>query len=67
MSETTQPPTTNIEELKAKTISELTNLAKNLKIQGHSGLKKQDLIFKILQVQIENNGDGDLLLRSGPD
>jgi transcription termination factor Rho len=56
MSETTQPPTTNIEELKGKTISELTNLAKTLKIQGHSGLKKQDLIFKILQVQIEKEG-----------
>ena len=56
MSETTQPPATNIEELKAKTISELTNLAKTLKIQGHSGLKKQDLIFKILQAQIEKEG-----------
>ncbi|MFQ5482153.1 MAG: transcription termination factor Rho, partial [Nitrospinaceae bacterium] len=46
----------NIEELKSKTISELTNLAKTLKIQGHSGLRKQDLIFKILQAQIEKDG-----------
>ena len=30
-------------------ISELTKLAKELKIPGHSGLRKQDLIFKILQ------------------
>jgi len=56
MSETTQPPTTNIEELKAKTISDLTGIAKTLKIQGHSSLKKQDLIFKILQAQIEKDG-----------
>ncbi|SVE42424.1 uncharacterized protein METZ01_LOCUS495278, partial [marine metagenome] len=29
----------NIEDLKSKTISELTNIAKDLKIQGHSGLR----------------------------
>ena len=32
------------------------NLAKKLKIQGHSGLKKQDLIFRILKAQIEEDG-----------
>jgi len=46
----------NIEELKTKTISELTNMAKSLKIPGHSRLRKQDLIFKILQAQIEKDG-----------
>ncbi|MCH8208529.1 MAG: transcription termination factor Rho [Nitrospinae bacterium] len=46
----------NIEELKSQTISDLTALAKKLKIQGHSGLKKQDLIFKLLQAQIEEDG-----------
>jgi len=46
----------NIEELKSKTISELTNIAKDLKIQGHSGLRKQDLIFKILEAKTEKDG-----------
>ena len=43
----------NIEELKSKTISELTNIAKTLKIQGHSGLRKQDLIFRILEAKTQ--------------
>ncbi|MFQ5443547.1 MAG: transcription termination factor Rho [Nitrospinales bacterium] len=46
----------NIEQLKSKTISELTNIAKQLKIQGHGSLRKQDLIFKILEAQIEKDG-----------
>jgi len=46
----------NIEELKSKTISDLTNIAKDLKIQGHSGLRKQDLIFRILEAKTEKDG-----------
>ena len=46
----------NIEDLKSKTISELTSIAKELKIQGHSGLRKQDLIFKILEAKTEKDG-----------
>ena len=46
----------NIEELKTKTISELTGIAKELKIQGHGSLRKQDLIFKILEAQTEKDG-----------
>ncbi|MBT3517116.1 MAG: transcription termination factor Rho [Nitrospina sp.] len=46
----------NIEELKSKTISDLTNIAKDLKIQGHSSLRKQDLIFKILEAKTEKDG-----------
>ena len=46
----------NIEDLKSKTISELTNIAKDLKIQGHSGLRKQDLIFKVLEAKAEKDG-----------
>ena len=46
----------NIEELKSKTISELTNIAKDLQIQGHSGLRKQDLIFRILEAKTEKDG-----------
>ncbi len=42
--------------LKNMKISELTNLAKELKINGISGMKKHDLIFGILQDKIEKNG-----------
>jgi len=46
----------NLTELKEKTISELNNIAKDLGIQGFSGLRKQELIFKILQGQAEKDG-----------
>ncbi|MBL7072926.1 MAG: transcription termination factor Rho [Candidatus Omnitrophica bacterium] len=46
----------DIVQLKNMKIAELTELAKKLKINGISGLKKHDLIFKILQAKIEKNG-----------
>ena len=46
----------DIVELKSKTVSELCSLAKELGIQGASGLKKQEIIYKILQGQAEKNG-----------
>ncbi len=45
-----------IGELKGKSILELTKLAKDLSVNGISGLKKQDLIFKILQAKTEKEG-----------
>jgi transcription termination factor Rho len=45
-----------IGELKGKSISDLTKLAKELNVNGISGLKKQDLIFKILQAKTEKEG-----------
>lgn len=47
----------SISELKEKTIDDLTKLAKNLNVDGASGLRKQDLIFAILQAQIEKTGN----------
>ena len=47
----------SISELKEKTIEELTSVAKELKLEGASGLRKQDLIFAILQAQIEKTGN----------
>ncbi|HPN66392.1 MAG TPA: Rho termination factor N-terminal domain-containing protein, partial [Candidatus Omnitrophota bacterium] len=38
------------------TIQELTKASKDLGINSISGLKKQDLIFKILQAQAEKEG-----------
>ncbi len=46
----------NIAELKEKKISELTKMAKELKIEGAAGMRKQELIFALLQTQIEKNG-----------
>ena len=46
----------DIVQLKNMNISELTELAKKLNINGISTLKKHDLIFKILQAKIEKNG-----------
>jgi transcription termination factor Rho len=38
------------------TISELSEVAKKLNVNGTSGLRKQELIFKILEAQTEKNG-----------
>ncbi len=46
----------DIVKLKNMKIAELTELAKTLKINGMSGMKKHDLIFKILQAKIEKDG-----------
>jgi len=46
----------NITELKEKTIDELTKVAKGLSVEGAKGLRKQDLIFAILQAQTEKTG-----------
>ena len=46
----------NIEDIKRLPISELANLAKDLNVAGASGMRRQDLIFSILQAQTEKNG-----------
>lgn len=46
----------NIVELKEKNIKELFKLAKKFKIDGAAGMRKQELIFTLLQKQIETNG-----------
>jgi len=46
----------DISKLKDMKITELNKLAKELNVNGFSGLKKQDLIFKILQGQAEKEG-----------
>jgi transcription termination factor Rho len=48
--------TMTISELKEKNITELTKIARTLDLPGASGLRKQDLIFKILQAQSEKEG-----------
>ncbi len=46
----------NIVELKEKKISELTRLAKQFQIDGAAGMRKQELIFALLQAQMEKDG-----------
>jgi len=46
----------NIKDLKKKKINELYRIAKELNVEGASGMRKQELIFAILQAQTEKNG-----------
>ncbi len=46
----------DIVELKSKTVSELLDLADDLGIPGVGGLRKQELIFKILEAKTEKDG-----------
>jgi transcription termination factor Rho len=46
----------NLVDLNKMKISELSKLAKEFKIQGFGGLKKQDLIFALLQASVEESG-----------
>ncbi|MBX7150744.1 transcription termination factor Rho [bacterium] len=48
--------TFNLANLKDMKISELNDIAKNLGIAGVSGMKKQDLIFTILEEQTKKDG-----------
>ena len=59
----------NISEIKNKSIGDLNELAKKLKIPDTSGMKRQDLIFAILQYQTEKNGviTGEGVLETLPD
>src|ERR687896_1870302 len=46
----------NLAELKDKTVADLNMVAKELNVTGTSGLRKQELIFRILEAQTEKNG-----------
>ncbi|MBK6425219.1 MAG: transcription termination factor Rho [Blastocatellia bacterium] len=46
----------DIAELKEMSISKLTTIAKALDIAGATGMRKQEIIFKILQAQTEKSG-----------
>ena len=46
----------NLVELKGKNISELVDMAKTFGVGGATGMRKQDLIFSLLQAQTQQNG-----------
>lgn len=56
---TTGPPQTatlDLSGLKDMSISELTHIAKEMGVEGASGMRKQELIFKVLAAQTEKSG-----------
>jgi transcription termination factor Rho len=59
----------NLKELKDKKIGELTSIAKKYNIEGASGMRRQDLIFALLQAQSDQNGMiyGEGVLETLPD
>jgi transcription termination factor Rho len=46
----------DIAQMKRKTISDLVKVAQDLGVQGTSGMRKQDLMFRILEAQTNKNG-----------
>ncbi len=46
----------NVVKLKDKKINELMEMGKEFQIDGAAGMRKQELIFALLQAQIEKNG-----------
>lgn len=46
----------NLKELKTKSIAELANIAKELNVENAMSMRRQELIFGILNVQSANNG-----------
>ncbi len=48
--------TLDLAELKEMSISELTQVAKEMEVEGASGMRKQELIFKVLAAQTEKSG-----------
>jgi transcription termination factor Rho len=59
----------HLAELKQKSIADLNDVARDLKIEGAANLRKQELIFAILQAQTEKNGAimGEGVLETLPD
>jgi transcription termination factor Rho len=51
-----QSATLDLAELKDMSISELSQIAKDMGVEGASGMRKQELIFKVLAAQTEKSG-----------
>jgi len=59
----------NLKELKEKKINDLASMAKDFNIENSAGMRKQELIFAVLQAASEKNGAivGDGVLEILPD
>jgi transcription termination factor Rho len=64
-----EPAALNLKLLKDKKIAELAAVAKDMNIEGVAAMRKQELIFSILQAQTEQNGfiSGEGVLEILPD
>ncbi|HEY6363226.1 MAG TPA: transcription termination factor Rho [Candidatus Binatia bacterium] len=67
--ETAEENGLNLKALKEKKISDLALIGKNFNIEGAANMRKQELIFAILQAQTEQNGHiyGEGVLETLPD
>jgi len=59
----------NLSDLKSKQISELTELGREMQVEGAAGMRRQDLIFAILRAHVNKNGAifGEGVLETLPD
>ncbi len=59
----------NLAELKVKKIGDLVKLARKFKVEGYSSMRKQELIFALLQAQADKEGQmrGNGVLEILPD
>src|SRR5579883_1645389 len=59
----------NLSELKRKKPAELAHMAREFNIEGYAGMRKQELIFALLQAQTDKKGDiyGEGVLETLPD
>jgi len=66
---TTKETVMYLTQLKQRNITELNEIARELKIEGAANMRKQELIFAILQAQTEKNGViyGEGVLETLPD
>jgi transcription termination factor Rho len=66
---TTEDNGLNLKALKEKKIGDLALIGKNFNIEGAANMRKQELIFAILQAQTEQNGHiyGEGVLETLPD
>ncbi len=62
-------PEINLKELKERKIADLSRLAKDLGVEGANSMRKQELIFALLQAQSERGGVvyGEGVLETLPD
>jgi len=64
-----EAPQLNLKELKTRKIADLSRMAKDFGIEGATSLRKQELIFSLLQAQSERGGViyGEGVLETLPD
>lgn len=55
-SDKSDAPTINLKELKERKIKDLNQMAREMGVQGSAAMRKQDLIFSLLQAQSERGG-----------